>query len=247
LKYAFEVDAFNNELSLHQMKTKLVQNFRFKMRTITFIIFIVLTSVSLYCKSQIIVPILSDSNLVPGIYTSFDEFKQNKPSIRIQLQAIPDTTGTGVRATFIQYRLETKEKQQLKNKEIWGFSDGRDVYKKRTFGIWRRPHIFSRIESFGRYCFYLDFKYTGGYYAPIMNPATGMMSPGGYGGGRTEVGDFIINLNTGKNYEVTQSLVEIILAQDTELWKNYDKDPNRIDNLAHYVWQYSQKHPEEIK
>lgn len=210
------------------------------MRPLVFPFLLISLIIGSHCNAQSKVPILLDSSLVQGIYMSFEEFKQNNPSIKVKVTAVTKKTAGLFDDEGTEFMLGTVDnKKDFNVNKVWGFSDGESVFIRKGYNLIKSGHVYNKIESFGRYCFYLGSTRTSG--APIVNEATGTVTSTS----RKEIAEYIIDLNTGKAEVIKQRMAEKILEKDPEILALYIKD--KSNSIGHYLWLYSQKHADEIR
>ncbi len=91
------------------------------------------------------------SSLTPGIYLSFQEFRQNKPSIQgvnIQIKAKDQDI---ISKREVQFKgLGAQGRVKNFSKSIWGFCDGERVYINNWLVF--QDASFSPLQSLGSYC-----------------------------------------------------------------------------------------------
>ncbi len=63
----------------------------------------------------------------------------------------------------------------------------------------------------------------------------------------TKEGEFIININNGIIYELSDKLIKAILKDDPELSNLYENDKDKKENFKKYILEYNRRHPDKIK
>jgi hypothetical protein len=168
----------------------------------------------------------STGRLRRGIYTTFDEFRRNSPSIQFEAE----TKDMNIRAHAI-FGLALRKKMPCeKNTPVWGFCDGYHVYKNRT-DYFNKYNTYDELLSIGRYVCY------GMYYH--HNSSTHQMSYGT----TIEMG---LDINDGTTFRLKKAVLKLILAKDAALLGRFKKERNKRMVLSDYLRDYSTAHPEEV-
>lgn len=169
-----------------------------------------------------------------GIYKTYDEFKNNSPSIPLDFDIVSADTG-------VLYRLKIdKEKTDLFG-VVWGFCDGKNSYINLDYNmsrkrIFRPGSLFSKITYLGRYCYFRNYQ-----------PGTGLIF--------RALLAYVIEINTGDelclNCEINfgfikQSQFKKILTKDSELWDEYKRDKSGEDLFLKYIKKYSERYRDEV-
>ena len=211
-----------------------------KIKSFTFLIFFHLIFYKTF--SQVNIPILIDSLLVEGIYYSFEEFKQNNPSKKEAFSMEETKEGYRIINTKKQlsYFLNLNQVSKINMKNVWGFCDGENVYRKQYSKKLLKRQVFNRIEYYGRYCYFTEIE-------TINYPVPLGASPVTAGGLRkNNLVAKVINMNNGKDYFLKQT-IEMILERDEELYAIYKSSEKTMENLKSFLIQYCEKHPEELQ
>jgi hypothetical protein len=175
-------------------------------------------------------PIIKDNIKKPGIYVTFEEFRNNAPSIPLQSKIVPVEikykSGTfSEPGFFICYKLDmtNEEARQLGN--VYGFSDGTKFYLALNPKDPERINnpSFYGVTYVGKYCVY-DVMYSSG---------TDNLT-------FYDKGTFIIDMNTGDTQMLTGGRLKRIIADDKELlaeFKGLDKkgDAVKKEYLLRYL------------
>lgn len=187
----------------------------------------------------------SDTPLVKGFYRDFYEFKYNKPSVPFdnKIDTLKEFYGAILIPNGSQEYFGVKlKKDQIKLlKGIFGFCDGKNVYKACDFKLFHPYVKFRKIDFIGRYCLYSEIvvknkaiiytPFEGSIFVPVKNGLT----------------DFVLDLNTGHLSVLRKKFVEEIIVQDPELAVKYKFDLNEDKKYKDYIIEYSLKHKNEIK
>lgn len=197
--------------------------------------FILIFFISLNCYSQY--PILNDSTKIAGIYRTFEEFKNNNPSIILDLnnstykiESYERKYGNiGNRKSINVYGLNCDEKISTNIGYIFGFCDGNKIYI--TSGVTQYPHhkSFYEIEYLDRYS-YFDF-------------VTFSDLTFGHGAGSSSIysGDLetkVIDLATGKYKVLSKSFIKKLISDNSELTKKFELQDNKSQHLKEYLIEY---------
>jgi len=193
-----------------------------------------------YCQA----PIISDTIKVKGIYLSFEEFKQNNPSIRCEIKAVESKVPYDFMKKYFNYSMSIEDSITINRKKVWGFCDGSNVYRAEVGEFsGKSTRVFNKIEYIGRFCYYQEinpgnapFTNGGGPNGMKMNPGT-----------PNSLISKVINMNNGSDYELYKESLLLIIKKDSELYAEYKADKNKKENYLHYIKKYCEKHPEELK
>ena len=195
------------------------------------IFFIFLLVLSLKAFAQY--PILSDSIKKAGIYRTFEEFKNNNPSIILDLnnstykiESYERKYGNiGNRKFMNVYGLNCDERISINIGYIFGFCDGNKIYI--TSGITQYPHHkrFYEIEYLNRYS-YFDF-----------------LTPFSLGTGSNimyseDLETKVIDLATGKYKVLSKSFIKKLISDNSELTKKFELQDNKSQHLKEYLIEY---------
>lgn len=175
-------------------------------------------------------PIFKDSSKVEGLYLSFTEFKYNNPSIKCNVRAKESKKVHGFFESYVQYKMQIEDSTNVKKKQIWGFCDGIDVYKAEELSIDKYSRIFNKMELLGKYCYYNTISISIGTY------------PGGGGGATNNLTPYVLNMNTGFEYELNKENVEEIIRRDEQLFAEYKADKGRRKKYYYYIKKYCETH-----
>jgi hypothetical protein len=183
--------------------------------------------------------ILETKVLRKGIYRDLKEFQTNSPSYMVNFSDYEVETTTGFFITVSGKKLEIKD--TLGNiieltGPIWGFCDGKKVFKRGSSGFWE-------FSALGHYCIYEVNKY----YAASSHYSPGY---GGVGGSwhstpaTTSIKDYALNMITGEEIKINmRNLTEIILKDDPELLKKFNNEPLKDLMIDQYITKYNKRHP----
>ncbi len=173
-----------------------------------------------------------------GIYLTFDEFRQNKPSI---------TDFKAVRKQFsgkisLEYQCFDEKTNTLKTcvvTKCWGYVHNNNVYISQGIsGHFYKLHIIGALLHY--YAFvsvwvpYDDYYY--GYPYSYRFPTTRF-------GRRTESREFILEFSTGKRYDFNyRSFSSFLLERDKELYEELQKTKRKRKMIYHFMLKYNERH-----
>ncbi|WP_028981381.1 hypothetical protein [Sporocytophaga myxococcoides] len=187
-----------------------------------------LICINAFCQA----PILKDSTKVGGIYLSFSEFKNNKPSIKCQVRAKETKTVYGFFEKYVQYKMRLEDTIDIKMKQVWGFCDGKDVYRAEGLSFAKYDHIFNKMELLGKYS----------YYNTVSTSYMSAPAPSGGGSTVNQLVPFLLNMNNGFDYELNKEAIEEIIKRDEQLFSEYKADKQRKKRYYDYIKKYCETH-----
>ncbi|HLZ17411.1 MAG TPA: hypothetical protein VKQ08_10240 [Cyclobacteriaceae bacterium] len=158
-----------------------------------------------------------------GIYRTFDEFKNNRPSIHGNY-------------TFDNKNIWLTDsvsgrKRKVNPKEIWGYCDGSKIIVS-----WNKYNVLSGL---GRYCYFGERRKVP-IPVPILTTPTVVSVPKEF--------KMIINFNTGNVYYLSASLMRKILKKDDpELLAEFMKEESPRRKLFDYIVRYNERNSSRIK
>ncbi len=108
---------------------------------------------SICCFSQY--PILTDSVKKQGIYRTFEEFRDNKPSIILDFKIYKQDRKLSALFNsdrFPAYGVDVDIKVGENVGEVYGFCDGKDIYLTRDLPIFMHYVDFFKVEILDQFC-----------------------------------------------------------------------------------------------
>ena len=175
--------------------------------------------------------ITADSVYKAGIYRTFEEFKYNNPSIVLKDEIVKKKRGYGFlnaagQVTFYKIAINRKEGKAVG--EVFGFSDGKNVYINEY-----KPRLgpnaeFSKIEYMGPYAYYEDIRCV-----ETFRPDGSVTTCG--------LDDKIINTETGEVISLSKQTLRELIANDKELLKEFEDESQKNKKLKDYVVRYNEK------
>jgi len=186
--------------------------------------------------------LITDSNvtLKKGIYKTFEEFKNNSPSIPLEYEILWGKILYGglelANDTLYNLKIDKDKAEQIGL--VWGFCDGNHAYINMQFKpmttkkIFKPNSQFDKILFIGRYCYFN----TGQPQANSVYPKHWVCA---------------IDMTNGKEIFIDNSTLKEILSKDKVLLEEFKNEKvlsKSLDNTYYkYLQLYSEKHKDEIK
>lgn len=165
--------------------------------------------------------LLRCSQLRPGVYQSFDDLRQNRPSLtgELQIQA---------KNNFATLRKPSGAKAKH---HFFGFSDGKDVFVStglyQAGGLARR---YARVQSTGRYLLWIDNYLTTAEIAANAAGATfGLIGALAASSANSYKDCIALDMQTGGVFMVTKGKLPQMLAGHDDLLTELEAMPNKKD------------------
>ncbi len=212
-----------------------------------------------------------DFKFKDGIYLTFDMVKTNNPIPKAKLFTSVDYNDKDffdqvLSSDKIYFYDNMGVRQEIDKSSIWGFARNGVLYIK-------IQETFNRITFFGSIIHFVADITTGqsgynpyGYYDPYYspyrsyyspysyyNPYSGYYDPYSYGYGspyrnntsRTNLEMFMIDFETGKEYDYNLENLEALLIKDPELYEEFVsmRNKNQKKMMFVYLRKYNEKHP----
>lgn len=192
------------------------------------LISIIISLTSLYISAQTnsypIEDCIRSKNCSPGIYKDFQEFLQNKPSIRV------DSIIVSKQSSELKEQVGTKKmtvyffqngKEDVLGRGFWGFNDGEGVY----------------IRSKGQY---LELSVNTGYafyYYEKYSPTGLVYTPTGtsYKLEQNRSSFYYLDFSSGEESIITKKFVKSLLKTNKNLYRQFKKDPSKDVRLLEYI------------
>jgi hypothetical protein len=202
-------------------------------------------------------------DLSPGVYFSFEEFKNNKPSIGLDsmlklLGGVNDKrvsvfneknkyANAGLnelevynKAKYYLYEQVVKSSDSINS--IWGYNDGNDIYVySEKFS--ERKNIY-KMTFIGRFSIVEQINIVNVEYKKVA-----LTEDQQYRSSADDTPFFlkssilVISYNSGQIIELNKSILLQILKDDPELKEKYQKDKSDHADLASYIIEYDLRHP----
>jgi hypothetical protein len=191
---------------------------------------IVILLVLVFSKSFAQYPIIKDSIRNPGIYRTFEEFRNNAPSIKLEykIDVRSDQYGgvLGFKSSSPVYGLNINENVSNRVGPVFGFCDGKQIYVAFDDQDYMHFMNFYKLDYIGRYC-YFDFVST-----------STMPMGGGLISSNSTVTTRVIDMATGKSSLPSKKLIRSIISDKPELLKRYEADQAKRDHFKAYLVEY---------
>lgn len=199
-----------------------------------------------------------------GIYLNFDMVKTNSPIPKAKLLTSVDYNDKDffnqvISGEKIYYYDNMGIRQELDKNTIWGFSRNGVLYRN-------VQNNFNRITFFGSIIHFVadittydqsynPYGYYDPYYSPYSNPYysyySPYYSPYSYGypyrqsTARTNLRMFMIDFETGDEYEYNITNLEMLLMKDPELYEEFAsmRNKNQKKMMFVYLRKYNERHP----
>lgn len=211
---------------------------------ISFLLFSFIT-VSSQTDSSSLIKYTPDFKFKEGIYLNFDQVRTNTPLPKSRILSTLDYSDPQffdriLEKDRIYYYDQIGNKQELKTKNIWGYSRNGFIYVQMEDG-------FFRITLIGAICHFIASQttYTNMYNSPYSysNMDTYRTNPSYYQ--NTEMRQYLLNFLTGTILDYTDSSLEAILIQDPELHDEYMalRKKKRKQMRFMYIRKFNERHP----
>lgn len=168
-------------------------------------------------------PVLNEDAAI-GIYTTFEQFKSNKPDPEYFLNIDPtkniETASLRERAKGIPVITSNGEETGIRPDKMYAYCDGQDIYI--AYGI-----KFYKLEDSGLFSI---FTYVSG------------ASTGSYGTASTNSQDYVVDMNTGKIFVLNSGAIKnTILIDYPDLYEKYKKDKMKSTMIRWYVTEANKR------
>jgi len=140
---------------------------------------------------------------------------------------------------YIEYYNKQGERQKIEKKHIWGYSQNGTLFKNSGGDFFRIPMVASISQYVANVTVMREYAND-----PFMNS----YYSGGIGTTRYETKEahtFMISFEYGIIYDYNYKNLEILLAQDEELFNEYTslKKREKKQKIFLYIRKYNEKHP----
>jgi hypothetical protein len=205
----------------------------------------------------------SDSELVKytpgfkfeeGIFLNFDQVKQNKPIAKSQIITTipyddPDFYDLILQEKKIELYDNLGTKQEIANKNIWGYSRNGVLYVNINEDFYRITivgnicHFVASLTTYNSYGspYYSGYGYPyGGYY----DPYSPYSSPYG-NSGNTELKQYLLDFKTGNILDYDVKSMEILLMADPELHDEFTALNNKKQKQMKFLYlrKFNERNP----
>lgn len=182
-----------------------------------------------------------------GVFLSIEDVKKNNPIIKARIISDLDDNDY----TFFEKLLSEDHfvvldgmgiRKEIKSESIWGFSQNGVL-----FIYWNEE--FNRIPVFGTISHFIADKtyiqdhnrYSHNYYYNPYDP----YYPRGYQTTKTELRQYLLDMETGEVMDYTYKNIEIILMRDPQLYEEFIKLKKKQRKKLKFLFlrKYDEKHP----
>lgn len=177
-------------------------------------------------------PIINDSVKLSGLYRTFEEFRDNKPSIIInfinstyKIEKEERKYGNiGNRKFIYAYGLNCDQRTSENIGSIFGFCDGNKIY------------ITSETQQFPHYMSFYEINYlnTYSYFDFVSTDYLNSIS-------LESLSCEVIDLKTGKFSKLTKSFIKKIILNNSELSRKFELQDEKSKHLKEYLIEYLKK------
>ncbi len=186
-----------------------------------------------------------DFKFKEGIYINFDQVKTNSPLPKSRILSTydytdPDFFNQILEKDKIYYYDQIGNKQELRTRDIWGYSRNGFIYLKMEDGYFRITLIGAISHFIASQTTYSN-AYNSPYYNSYMDPYR--TYPSSYQ--TTEMRQYLLNFLTGTVLDYTDNSLEAILIQDPELHDEYMalRKKKRKQMRFIYIRKFNERHP----
>ncbi|MFD0932767.1 hypothetical protein ACFQ0R_09200 [Psychroflexus salinarum] len=162
---------------------------------------------------------------IPGIYKTYNEFKNNSPSIKlegtIKSQDIKLGGFYSEQRIFTEYLLKIKKEKSKMIGKIFGFSDGEEFYIGNDVQT-IYDMAFFKVEIIGEKLYYFE-------------------SLESFGDGSITRNHNIILKSTGEIQKMTKRKMKNLLKSKPELYQKFKKTRNKEDHIKQFLIEYQKK------
>jgi len=239
-----------------------------KKTALTLIFGLMIAGLSIGQVTDSLVQYTPDFKFKDGIYLNFDMVKNNNPIPKAKLLTSVDYNDKDffdrvLEGDKIYFYDNIGIRQEIDKSSIWGFSRNGVLYRK-------VQENFNRITFFGSiihfvadvtyydqsspYGYYDPYSPYRSYYSPYSSYYSPYYSPYSYGypnrqaSARTNLRMFMIDFESGSEYEYNLTNLEMLLMKDPELYEEFVsmRNKNQKKMMFVYLRKYNEKHPVSI-
>jgi hypothetical protein len=241
-----------------------------KKAVVTLIAVLLASGIARAQGSDTLVQYTPDFKFRDGIYLNFDMVKNNNPIPKAKLFTSVDYSDKDffdqvLSSDKIYFYDGMGVRQEIEKSSIWGFARNgvlyikvQDNYNRITFFgsiIHFVADVTTTTSNSNPYGYYNPYSPYGSYYSPYSSynsPYSNYYSPYSYGGypyssnsTRTNLEMFMIDFETGKEYEYDLANLESLLMKDPELYEEFVSMHNKNQKKMMFVYlrKYNEKHP----
>ena len=180
--------------------------------------------------------------LKKGIYKSFEELRDNNPSLALNYTIIQESLGFGflsLEGSHIYYRLNTQTNKDVKDiGTIWGFCDGKNIYINTGMPKLKKNTHFELVQFLG---------YNSIFETVVTKQNIGVYTGIGYGGGASVSSTRmlecnILNFAKGEVVNISKSNLKSIISSDSVLFKQFKNEDVKNEKIKDYLIIYINNH-----
>ena len=177
-------------------------------------------------------PIITDSEKKPGIYRNYEEFKNNKPSLKLDYQIISKQIDFSEVSSIKVYSLDIPKEESREIGDVFGFCDGKQIFMVSSEEDVLHKFVFYKVEYLLKYAVFdamasnIEFTMTG---------QGGAMEMGGINQSKKTM---IVDFETGIITTLTKGKLKEILSDKPQLLEKFKKQDNKNDYLKKYLIDY---------
>jgi hypothetical protein len=194
------------------------------------------------------IPFNEDFRFKDGIYFNIEDVKRNNPLPKERIVTNLDENDYKFFETLLENESisvldEMGLKVEIKVNSIWGFSQNGMLFIKHN-GQFNRIPVFGNICHFIADKTYIDnrnnpynYNYSSNYYNPYYYPNSQTV--------KTELRQYLLDMETGKIMDYTNENLEIILARDKVLYEEFIKLSNKKKRQLKFLYlrKYNDNNP----
>jgi hypothetical protein len=193
------------------------------------------------------VALSEDFRFRDGVYMNIEDVKRNNPIVKERIISDLDENDytyfeTLLSSDYISVLDNMGVKVDIKVKGIWGFCQNGILFIKHN-GQFNRIPVFGSICHFIADQTYVDNRYNpyysnySYYYNPYYYPNTQTI--------KTELRQYILDMETGQIMDYTHDNLEIILARDAQLYEEFVKLKNKKKRQLKFLYlrKYNERNP----
>ncbi len=205
-----------------------------------YFIFFILTS--LQPHAQQVIQYAPGFEFKEGVYLNFEQFKNNNPIPKNSIvsnfnKSDSEFLPTILDAKTFSYKDSNDSLHTIKTQDVWGFSRNDNIFIS-------LEDDFNRISVLGSISHFVAAitVYNSSMNSPFFNPYYG---PAPMPTVTQEMRQMMLDFQTGRTTEFTQTNMENILQRDQKLFSEFNalKKGQKKDLLFLYLRKYNEKHP----
>jgi len=193
------------------------------------------------------VPFNEDFKFKDGIYMNIEEVKRNNPIPKERIITELNENDYAffnnlLQGDYVSVLDEMGSKVDIKVKNIWGYSQNGILYIQYN-------SEFNRLPVFGSICHFIaDKTYIDNQYNPYYNTYNSYYNPYYYPNTqtvKTELRQYILDMETGQVMDYTHENLEIILSRDKVLFEEFVKLKAKQKKTLKFLYlrKFNENHP----